>query len=58
MITVPAGTFKALRIKHAGWRGAWEQYWYAPDIKFWVRYEDPYYMEELVSFHPASETVK
>jgi hypothetical protein len=55
-VTVPAGTFKALHITHSRW--VWEEYWYAPEVKFWVKYADRTYSEELVSFHPAPEPPK
>lgn len=51
MVTVPVGTFKALRIRHSHW--VWEEYWYSPEVKFWIKYEDRVYLEELVSFHPV-----
>lgn len=52
-ISVPAGTFEALRIFHYGW-GYTAEYWYAPAVRHIVRLEGMRgYVEELVSFHPA-----
>lgn len=38
-ITVPAGSFRALRIRHTGW-GYSLQYWYAPEVRYFVRFEN------------------
>jgi len=38
-LTVPAGSFRALRIRHAGW-GYSVQYWYAPEVRYFVRFEN------------------
>ena len=38
-LTVSAGNFRALRIRHAG-SGYSLQYWYAPEVKYFVRFEN------------------
>ena len=38
-VTVPAGTFEALRLRHSGWDFA-EHTWYAPEIGRHIRYRD------------------
>jgi hypothetical protein len=58
-LTVPAGTFKTLRVVYRSGPGAainWEQ-WYAPDVRMWVRRREPLKegvrTRELIAFAPA-----
>ncbi len=55
-VDVAAGWFVALRIERFGVDGQrLEAYWYAPDVRYWVRLEDDVnrYVEELLEFAPA-----
>ena len=60
--TVPAGTFKALKIVHRYKSTGAISYeeWYAPDVRMWVRERDRLEagprLRELTSYHLASRT--
>jgi hypothetical protein len=52
-ITVPAGEFRALRVRTIHGAGPWstnDEKWYAPSVRAWVRYKYRATVEDLVSF--------
>jgi hypothetical protein len=58
VVEVPAGRFNAIKILHEGDKGDRNEYWYAPDVRSyikWVWHRGPSSSEELLrEFHAAS----
>ena len=59
-VTVPAGTFRAFKVSRQTERGDSDQYWYAPDVRWYVRWQgkrgDVSFEEQLTTYHPAART--
>lgn len=57
-VEVPAGHFRALKIVRTGERGDSDEYWYAPDVHWYVRWVgrrgDVSFEERLRSYDPVS----
>ena len=57
-VDVPAGRFQALRVTREGQRGESDEYWYAPDVRWYVRWvgrrSDASFEERLRSYDPVA----
>lgn len=59
-VEVPAGRFRALKIVHETTRQESDQYWYAPDVRWYVKWTgrrgDIQFEERLREYRPARPT--
>jgi hypothetical protein len=59
-VTVPAGTFRAFKIIRQADRGDSDQYWYAPEVRWYVRWEgqraEVSFEERLTAYQAAPRT--
>jgi hypothetical protein len=60
-VTVPAGRFNAWKIVRETERRDSDQYWYAPDVRFYVKWigrrGDTQFEEQLREYHPAPRLI-
>ena len=60
-VEVPAGRFNALKIVRETERRDSDQYWYAPDVRFYVKWigrrGDTQFEEQLREYHPAPRLI-
>ena len=60
-VEVPAGRFNALKIVRETERRDSDQYWYAPDVRFYVKWigrrGDTAFEEQLRAYHPAPRLI-
>jgi hypothetical protein len=60
-VEVPAGRFNALKIVRESERRDSDQYWYAPDVRFYVKWigrrGDSTFEEQLRAYHPAARLI-
>ncbi len=60
-VEVPAGRFNALKIVRETERRDSDQYWYAPDVRFYVKWigrrGDTQFEEQLREYHPAARLI-
>ena len=60
-VEVPAGRFNALKIVRETERRDSDQYWYAPDVRFYVKWigrrGDTQFEEQLQEYHPAPRLI-
>lgn len=56
-VQVPAGTFRAIRVQREGGAQEWDEYWYAPEIRWYVKWRgrrgQDQFEEVLTEFTPA-----
>lgn len=61
MVEVPAGRFNALKIVRETERRDSDEYWYAPDVRFYVKWigrrGDATFEEQLRAYHPAPRLI-
>jgi hypothetical protein len=61
MVEVPAGRFSTLKIVRETDRRDSDQYWYAPEIGFYVKWigrrGDRQFEEQLREYHPAPRLI-
>lgn len=61
-VEVPAGRFNTLKIVRQTERRDSDQYWYAPDVRFYVKWigrrGDRAFEEQLHSYHPAPRLIR
>jgi hypothetical protein len=61
VVEVPAGRFKALKILRQTERRDFDQYWFAPDVRFYVKWigrrGDSQFEEQLRGYHPAPRLI-
>lgn len=59
-VAVPAGTFRTFKVIRQTERGDSDQYWYAPDVRWYVRWQgkrgDVSFEEQLTAYRPAART--
>ena len=60
-VDVPAGRFNALKIVRQTERRDSDEYWYAPDVRFYVKWigrrGDTAFEEQLQAYHPAPRLI-
>ena len=60
-VEVPAGRFHAFKIVRETDRRDSDQYWYAPDVRFYIKWigrrGDTQFEEQLREFHPAHRLI-
>jgi hypothetical protein len=61
VVEVPAGRFNALKIVRETARRDSDQYWYAPEVQFYVKWigrrGDAQFEEQLREYHPAPQLI-
>ena len=59
-VSVPAGTYRAFKVTRQAESGDSDQYWYAPEVRWHVRWEgrrgDVTFEEKLTAYHAATRT--
>lgn len=59
-VQVPAGTFRAIRVERDGGTDGSDEYWYAPDVRWYVKWRGrrgiDQFEEVLTEFEPATSS--